>query len=88
MSTSLQFLCKLYDSVKFCCIKGSYAGISRHFKTEGIPALLVYKSGNLVGNFIRVSDELGDNFVYEDVQEYLVEHGLLEDKTCKPEHMK
>ncbi|XP_057670014.1 phosducin-like protein [Diorhabda carinulata] len=85
MNLCLKSLCKLYDNVKFCCMKGSAAGISQQFKSDGVPAILVYKAGNLVGNFIRLSDELGNNFLPEDVQNYLVEHGLLEDKSCTPE---
>ncbi|XP_056647720.1 phosducin-like protein [Diorhabda sublineata] len=85
MNLCLKSLCKLYDNVKFCCMKGSAAGISQQFKSDGVPAILVYKAGNLVGNFIRLSDELGNSFLPEDVQNYLVEHGLLEDKSCTPE---
>lgn len=85
MNNCLNSLSKLYDNVKFCCMVGSSAGISKQFKADGVPALLVYKAGNLVGNFVRLSDELGNQFVPEDVQGYLVEHGLLEDKTCTPQ---
>ncbi|KAJ8942929.1 hypothetical protein NQ318_003813 [Aromia moschata] len=84
MNTCLIQLCKLYVNVKFCAIVGSRAGMSSQFKADGVPALLVYKSGNLVGNFIRLSDDLGNDFQPEDVQDYLVEHGLLEDKSCTP----
>ncbi|KAJ8928670.1 hypothetical protein NQ314_018764 [Rhamnusium bicolor] len=84
MNVCLKNLCKLYINVKFCAIIGSQAGMSRQFKADGVPALLVYKAGNLVGNFIRLSDDLGNNFQPEDVQGYLVEHGLLEDKSCTP----
>lgn len=85
MNNCFKSLCKLYDNVKFCCMKGSAAGISEQFKSDGVPAILVYKAGNLVGNFIRLSDELGNSFLPEDVQNYLVEHGFLEDKSCTPE---
>lgn len=84
MNNCLKHLAKFYKNVKFCAIPGSCAGISKQFKSGGVPALLVYKAGNLVGNFVRVSDELGDDFVPEDVQGYLIEHGLLEDKSCTP----
>ncbi|XP_018571053.1 phosducin-like protein [Anoplophora glabripennis] len=84
MNACLKVLCKIYENVKFCAIHGSKAGISRQFKTDGVPALLVYKSGNLVGNFVRLSDDLGNDFQPEDVQGHLVEHGLLEDKSCTP----
>ncbi|XP_023013686.1 phosducin-like protein [Leptinotarsa decemlineata] len=84
MNMCLKELSKHYLNVKFCSIIGSCAGISQQFKADGVPALLVYKSGNLVGNFIRISDDLGNDFLPEDVQAYLVEHGLLEDKSCTP----
>ncbi|KAJ8301993.1 hypothetical protein KUTeg_020980, partial [Tegillarca granosa] len=43
----------------------------------GVPALLVYKSGDLIGNFIRISDELGDDFYATDVEGFLADHSLL-----------
>lgn len=84
MNDCLKVLAKIYNDVKFCSILGSQAGMSRDFKISGVPALLIYKGGQLVGNFVRLSDELGDDFYPEDVQGYLVEHGMLEDKTCTP----
>ncbi|CAH0546315.1 unnamed protein product [Brassicogethes aeneus] len=84
MNSCLVSLSKLYDNVKFCCIVGSCAGMSKKFKAGGVPALLVYKAGNLVGNFIKLSNDLGNDFASEDVQGFLVEHGMLEDKSCTP----
>ena len=40
---------------------------------SGVPALLVYQKGELIGNFIRLSDELGDDFFATDVESFLVE---------------
>lgn len=88
MNSCLKQLAKFYKNVKFCAILGSYAGLSQKFKSDGVPALLVYKAGNMIGNFVRISDELGNDFVFEDVQGYLIEHGLLEDKSCTPELIK
>lgn len=88
MNNCLKQLAKFYKTVKFCAILGSCAGMSKKFKSDGVPALLVYKAGNMVGNFIKVSSELGNDFVAEDVQGYLVEHGILEDKSCTPELIK
>lgn len=84
MNSSLKDLCKIYMNVKFCAIVGSTAGMSNQFKADGVPALLIYKGGQLVGNFIRLSDHLGSDFDAEDVQNFLVEHGMLEDKNCSP----
>nr|CAI5860748.1 unnamed protein product [Callosobruchus analis] len=84
LNACLQDLCKVYENVKFCRMPSTCAGVSREFKKEGLPALLVYKGGNLVGNFVRLTDDLGNDFSVEEVQIYLVEHGLLEDKSCTP----
>lgn len=84
MNQCLQELAEIYQSTKFCAIQGSKAGVSKHFKVKGLPALLVYKNKILIGNFVKLTDDLGNNFCSEDVQELLVEHGLLEDLTYAP----
>ena len=40
---------------------------------SGVPALLIYKHGELIGNFVRLSDEFGDEFYATDVESFLVE---------------
>lgn len=80
MNKCLDELAQQYKSVKFCKIIGSVAGMSTKFKIDGIPALLVYKGGNLIGNFVRLSDELGgDEFFTSDVEGFLIEHAMLPD---------
>lgn len=88
MNSCFNDLCAEYPSVKFCKIIGSKAGISKHFKVSGVPALLVYKAGQLVGNFVRISDDLGNDFSPEEVQGFLIEHGMLLDKSCVPKIIK
>ena len=41
--------------------------------TTGVPALLVYKNGELIGNFLRLSREFGDDFYATDVESFLDE---------------
>lgn len=38
-----------------------------------MPALLVYRGGNLLGNFVRLTDEFGEDFFAADVENFLVE---------------
>ena len=38
-----------------------------------MPALLVYKNGEVVGNFIKISAELGEDFYATDVESFLLE---------------
>lgn len=84
MNGCLVSLSKSYPQVKFCRLEASTAGVSAVFQAGGVPALLVYKKGQLIGNFIRVSDELGDDFFAGDVERFLREHGILPDTTCVP----
>lgn len=85
MDKCLEELAQSYENVKFCKIAGSAASMSQNFKASGIPALLVYKSGNLVGNFVRISEDLGgDDFFASDVESFLIEHAMLPDKSHVP----
>lgn len=85
MNKCLNKLAEEYVYVKFCKIFGSVAGLSKDFKSSGIPALLVYKGGHLIGNFVRISDDLGgDDFFASDVEGFLIEHAMLPDKTHAP----
>lgn len=77
MNRCLTCLAQEYPTVKFCKIKASEASLSFKFAKTGVPALLVYKSGDLIGNFIRISDEIGDDFYATDVEGFLADHSLL-----------
>lgn len=79
MNGCIACLAKEYPTVKFCKMKASDA-LSKKFSVDGVPALLVYKNGEVVGNFVRLSDEFGDDFYATDVESFLQEHGIL------PEH--
>ena len=39
----------------------------------GCPALLIYKNAELIGNFVRMGDEFGDEFCSSDVENFLLE---------------
>lgn len=85
MNKCLDELAQNYPNVKFCKIASTVAGMSKNFKVGGIPALLVYKGGSLIGNFIRMSDDLGgDEFFTSDVENFLIEHSMLPDKSHLP----
>lgn len=73
-----------YPHVKFCTLPASVAGVSANFKAGGCPALLVYRAGQLVGNFVRLTDEFSDDFYATDVESFLIEHGILVDRSLIP----
>ncbi|KYN42441.1 Phosducin-like protein [Trachymyrmex septentrionalis] len=84
MNGCLISLAEKYPYVKFCKILGSIAGLSKQFKKFGVPTLLVYKNGQVIGNFIHVTDHLGVDFYSSDVEAFLIEHGILADKNYVP----
>ena len=45
MSGCLDVLASEYVTVKFCKILSSAAGLSKHFKLSGVPALIIYRAG-------------------------------------------
>lgn len=84
MNKALSELATEYNNVKFCKFMSAAAGLSTFFKSNGVPALLVYKAGQVIGNFVRVTDDLSDEFSSSDVEGFLIEAGMLPDKSCIP----
>ena len=39
----------------------------------GCPALLIYKNAEMIGNFVRMGDEFGQEFCASDVENFLLE---------------
>jgi len=80
MNKCLDCLALEYPTVKFCRIRASEAKLSYRFSVSAVPALLSYKGGELIANFIQMCDELGNEFCSSDVEGFLLEHGLLPDQ--------
>nr|SVE87480.1 EOG090X08Y3 [Daphnia similis] len=81
---ALESLSKHYVHLKFCTVRPSLISMSANFKVSGVPALLAYKAGQLVCNLVRVTDELGEEFETCDLESYLIEHGILNDRKLVP----
>ena len=50
--------------------------MSADFINHGVPAILAYKGGNLLGNFVRITETLRDgekDFNTDDVESFLLE---------------
>lgn len=84
MNSCLEKLAPEYPLIKFCKIQSTATQLSKQFKTSALPALLAYKNGQIIGNFVRLHDELGDEFYSSDVENFLIEHALLTDKSLIP----
>ncbi|XP_053267716.1 phosducin-like protein [Pleuronectes platessa] len=80
MRGSLMCLAQEYPLVKFCSVRSSAISTSALFRDSALPALLVYKGGDLIGNFVRLTDQLGEDFFAVDLEALLQEYGLLPDK--------
>ncbi|XP_043914505.1 phosducin-like protein [Protopterus annectens] len=69
-----------YPLVKFCKIQSSVIGTSERFTENALPTLLIYKGGELIGNFVRITDQLGEDFFAVDLEAFLQECCLLPEK--------
>ncbi|KAF2984618.1 hypothetical protein EK904_003565 [Melospiza melodia maxima] len=80
LNSSLACLAAEYPTVKFCKIKASSTGAGDRFSSEVLPSLLVYKAGELLSNFISVSEQFSEEFFAVDVEAFLNEYGLLPER--------
>lgn len=80
MDGCLNVLASDYPTTKFCRLAADMAGLSRHFRVDGVPALLAYKGGQIIGNFVQLATELGNDFFATDVERFLIEYGMLPEK--------
>ncbi|KAG7276184.1 hypothetical protein CRUP_030608 [Coryphaenoides rupestris] len=80
MNSSLDCLAAEYPSVRFCRIDGMATGATEHFSSDVLPTLLVYKAGELLGNFLSVTQHLNQEFFATDVEALLNQYGLLPEK--------
>ncbi|KAH8869895.1 Phosducin-like protein [Schistosoma japonicum] len=72
---------KIYDLVADTFIEEVDNTNSIYSSHHGVPAIVVYKNGELIGNLLSITKDLGDEFYPNDLDNYLVEHGFLPDKT-------
>ncbi|KAM8930985.1 phosducin [Pelodytes ibericus] len=80
LNNCLTCLALEYPTVKFCKIKSADTGAGERFSADVLPTLLVYKAGELISNFISVTENLNDEFFAGDVEAFLNGYGLLPDR--------
>lgn len=80
LNNSLTCLAAEYATVKFCKIKASDTGAGDRFSNDVLPTVLVYKGGELLSNFISVSEQFNEEFFAGDVESFLNEYGLLPER--------
>lgn len=83
MNKCLTRLAKLYPTAKFCRVQSFQVGVSESFVKNGLPALLVYKGGELKGNLLRVTDTLGQDYTVDDLETFLQEQQCLPSESEK-----
>uniref|UniRef100_A0A0N5AQU4 Phosducin domain-containing protein n=1 Tax=Syphacia muris TaxID=451379 RepID=A0A0N5AQU4_9BILA len=62
-----------FPRVRLARIKSSVLETSARFTSFGLPTLQVYYSDTLVGNFVRICDQLGEDFKPVDLLKFLYE---------------
>lgn len=76
----LDCLAAEYPGVKFCRMRASATGARERFSPEVLPTLLVYRAGEMLGNFLCLTKHLKHHFYPTDVENLLNEYGLLPEK--------
>ncbi|XP_055371611.1 phosducin-like protein [Condylostylus longicornis] len=76
----LDVLASEHITTKFCKILCSITGMSHNFRENGLPAILVYKAGAMIGNFVQITKEIGDDIFPSDLENYLIENDVLTEK--------
>ncbi|PAA52892.1 hypothetical protein BOX15_Mlig029108g2, partial [Macrostomum lignano] len=77
VNAALDELAGRYLTVKFCRIQASQALVSRRFIERGLPALVVYKAGEVTSSFVALGRELGDQCSTNQLESFLTEFGVL-----------
>uniref|UniRef100_A0A3P8SK46 Phosducin b n=1 Tax=Amphiprion percula TaxID=161767 RepID=A0A3P8SK46_AMPPE len=80
LNNCLDCLATEYPTVKFCRIDAVASGAAERFSDEFLPTLLVYKAGELLGNFLACTQHLNEEFFATDVEAFLNSYGLLPEK--------
>nr|XP_023662211.1 phosducin-like isoform X2 [Paramormyrops kingsleyae] len=80
LNSCLDCLAAEYPGIKFCKIRASRTGAGDRFPDDVLPAVLVYKAGELLGNFLHITQHLGEEFFAVDVEAFLNQYGFLPEK--------
>ncbi|KAM3876003.1 phosducin b [Diretmus argenteus] len=80
LNNCLACLATEYPTVKFCRIDAVASGAGERFSDDVLPVLLVYKDGELLGNFLACTQHLNQEFFAIDVETFLNSYGLLPEK--------
>ncbi|XP_059622580.1 phosducin-like protein [Phlebotomus argentipes] len=80
LNQCLEELAKEMPTVKFCSILSSHARVSLKFRNAALPTILAYKKNQIIGNFVQLVSELGDDFCSSDVENFLIERGIIVEK--------
>uniref|UniRef100_A0A1L8DLK8 Putative conserved phosducin-like protein n=2 Tax=Nyssomyia neivai TaxID=330878 RepID=A0A1L8DLK8_9DIPT len=80
LNMCLEELAREMPTVKFCTVLSSDVRVSLKFRTTALPTLLAYKKNQIIGNFVQLVSELGDDFCSSDVENFLIEQGVIVEK--------
>lgn len=79
LNSCLDCLAIEYPNAKFCRINAAVTGAVERFCDDVLPAILVYKAGEMLGNFLAITQHFNKDFFASDVEAFLNEYGLLPD---------
>jgi len=81
LNTALLEISAYLKNAQFFKIKSGLLGTSKRFTQEALPVLQIYSNDVLLGNFIRISGQLGEDFNSNDLINFLERHEIPLQKT-------
>ncbi|KAM3721896.1 Phosducin-like protein [Dirofilaria immitis] len=65
-----------YPNLKLAKVLPLTIGMSTHFRMKALPTLQIYRDEILLGNFIRITDQLGEKFTVDQLIHFLSENKI------------
>uniref|UniRef100_A0A7E4UPZ9 Phosducin domain-containing protein n=1 Tax=Panagrellus redivivus TaxID=6233 RepID=A0A7E4UPZ9_PANRE len=76
LNDALLVLAGRIEKAKFYKVKATLLETSKSFEENALPTLQVYVNGDLTGNFVRITDDLSEDFGCDDLIQFLGRHEI------------
>ncbi|CAD5218496.1 unnamed protein product [Bursaphelenchus okinawaensis] len=74
LNESLLDLASQTKNTRYYKVRASVLDLTKQFKETALPTLQIYSKERLVGNFVRITDQLSEDFDVRDLKNLILEH--------------
>uniref|UniRef100_A0A915ESY5 GATOR complex protein NPRL3 n=1 Tax=Ditylenchus dipsaci TaxID=166011 RepID=A0A915ESY5_9BILA len=76
LNEALLELTSKFPRAKFFKVQAHLLGTSGFFTSNALPALQIYRNGDLIGNFVRITDHIGEDFSSAQLLRFLTSNDI------------